>query len=122
MARGRHKVTVEQLIEQYVFALSDRRCAEATLRWHRYHLTKVAEWANQRAATPYPVDWERDDQNRHLVRRYLSEVGLLAQPAPRRRPDSLHARYRLPRQQGLRPPRCGHRVAGATGKGPRQRS
>jgi site-specific recombinase XerD len=75
MARGRHKVTVEQLIEQYVFALSDRRCSEATLRWHRYHLTKFAEWATQRAATPYSADWERDNQNRFPVRRYLSEVG-----------------------------------------------
>jgi site-specific recombinase XerD len=75
MARGRHKVTVEQLIEQYLFALSDRRCAEATLRWHRYHLTKFAEWATERAATPYPVDWERDEQDQLLVRRYLSEVG-----------------------------------------------
>jgi site-specific recombinase XerD len=75
MARGRHKVSVEQLVEQYVFHLSDQRSAEATLRWHRYHLGKFAAWTTKRAATPYPADWERDDQERLLVRRYLSEVG-----------------------------------------------
>lgn len=75
MARGRHKVPIEQLIEQYLFALADRRCAAATLRWHRYHLTRFAAWAIPQAATPFPADWERDEQERHLVRRYLSEVG-----------------------------------------------
>src|SRR3712207_8776879 len=51
------------------FVLSDRRCAEATLRWHHYHLTKFAEWATQRAATPYPIDWERDEQDRYQDRK-----------------------------------------------------
>ena len=74
MARGRHKVTVAQLVEQYLFHLTDQRCAEATLRWHRYHLGKFVAWAELRA-TPYPTEWERDDQERLLVRRYLSEVG-----------------------------------------------
>ena len=41
MARGRHKVTVEQLVEQYLFHLGDQRRAGATLRWHRYHLTRL---------------------------------------------------------------------------------
>ena len=40
MARGRHKPPFEQLIDQYLFHLSDQRCAEATLRWHRYQLVK----------------------------------------------------------------------------------
>jgi integrase/recombinase XerD len=75
MARGRHKVTVEQLVEQYLFHLADKRCAEATLRWHRYHLGLFAAWATERAATPYPADWERDDQDRLLFRRFLSDFG-----------------------------------------------
>ncbi len=73
MACGRHKVSVEQFVEQYLFHIADQRCADATLRWHRYHLTKFTAWATANAATVYPVDWERDDQL--LVRRYLSELG-----------------------------------------------
>jgi hypothetical protein len=52
MARGRHKVSVEQFVEQYLFHLADQRCADATLRWHRYHLAKFAAWSSQRAASP----------------------------------------------------------------------
>jgi hypothetical protein len=40
---GRHKIAVEQFVEQYVLHLADQRRAGATARWPRYHLTKFAE-------------------------------------------------------------------------------
>jgi site-specific recombinase XerD len=67
--------SIEQLVEQYLIYLGDQRCTVATVRWHRYHLTKFAEWATQRTATPYPAHWERHEQDRLVFRCYLSEVG-----------------------------------------------
>jgi integrase/recombinase XerD len=67
--------SIEQLVEQYLVHLADQRCTVATLRWHRYHLAHFSAWARAHAATPDPAAWERDDQDRLLVRRYLSEFG-----------------------------------------------
>ena len=67
-------VSIEQLVEQYLIYLGDQRCTVATVRWHRYHLSRFAAWAVAHTAAPYPVDWEHDDQDRLVFRRYLSEV------------------------------------------------
>ncbi len=77
MARGRHKPTFEQVVEQYLFHLQDKRCAEATLRWHRYHLGRFGAWAQLRWGNPSPVDWPRSEDGL-LFRRYLSEVNTQA--------------------------------------------
>jgi integrase/recombinase XerD len=78
--------SIEQLVEEYLFHLGDQRCTVATLRWHRYHLSRFSTWALAHGATAYPADWERNDQDRLLVRRYLSEVG--RQPTTRGRQRS----------------------------------
>lgn len=77
MARGRHKPTFEQVVEQYLFHLQDKRCADATLRWHRYHLGRFGAWAQSRWGSPSPVDWARSE-DALLFRRYLSEVNTQA--------------------------------------------
>jgi site-specific recombinase XerD len=73
MARGRHKATFEQVVEQYFFHLQDRRCTEATLRWRRYHLGRFGAWAQARWSSPCPADWPKSEDNL-LFRRYLREV------------------------------------------------
>lgn len=72
---SRRAVSLDQLVEDYLIHLGDQRCTVATLRWHRYHLTQFCAWARAHAPTPYPADWAEDDEDRLLVRRYLSEVG-----------------------------------------------
>lgn len=77
MARGRHKATVEQTVEQYLFHLEDKRCSWATIKWHRYHLSKFVAWAAARWASPYLADWPKGD-DAQLFRSYLAHANAQA--------------------------------------------
>jgi hypothetical protein len=101
MAPSRHKVTVERC----PFHLADKRRAGAAARWHRYYVTMFATWAAQRAANLYPMDWDRDDEERLLIRRYHSEVG---------RKTTTRGRPGVPPRSRVPSPHCAPSAANCT--------